>query len=102
MLRKKFLRTRTFTKNLFQIFDLFFISFTAQKMKSFIKDFFSKWDRIRRKFWIWSHLLKKPLMKNFIFCAAILPLFEKELLIIIITLIIILTKAFEAEVICKI
>ena len=32
---------------------------TAQKMKFFIKDFFSR---------IWSHLLKKSLMDNFIFC----------------------------------
>ena len=38
----------------------------AQKMKSFMKDFFSKCDHIRRKLLIWSHLLKKSLMKNFI------------------------------------
>ena len=42
---------------------------TAQKMKFSIKDFFSKCDQIRRKLRIWSHLLKKYLMKNFIFCA---------------------------------
>ena len=35
-----------------------------------IKDFFSKCDHIRRKLQIWSHLLKKSLMENFIFCAA--------------------------------
>ena len=40
---------------------------TAQKMKFSIKDFFSKCDRIRRKLLIWSHLLKKSLMENFIF-----------------------------------
>ena len=40
---------------------------TTQKMKFFIKDFFSKCDQIRRKMWIWSHLLKKFLMKNFNF-----------------------------------
>ena len=34
-----------------------------------IKDFFSKCDQIRRYLWIWSHLLKKSLMENFIFCA---------------------------------
>ena len=33
-------------------------------------DFFSKCDQIRRKLWIWSHLLKKPLMENFIFWAV--------------------------------
>ena len=42
---------------------------TEQKMKFSTKDFFSKCDQIRRKLRIWSHLLKKSLMKNFIFCA---------------------------------
>ena len=42
---------------------------TAQKMKFSIKDFFSKRDQIRRKLQIWSHLLKKFVMENFIFCA---------------------------------
>ena len=45
-------------------------STTAQKMKFFIKSFFSKCDKIRRKLRIWSHLLKKSLMENFIFCAV--------------------------------
>ena len=39
-------------------------------MEFFIKVFFSKCDQIRRKLWIWSHVLKKSLMKNFIFCAV--------------------------------
>ena len=43
---------------------------TAQKMKLSIKDFFSQCDQIRRKLRIWSHLLKKSLMENFIFCAV--------------------------------
>ena len=34
-------------------------------MKFFMKDFFSKCDQIRRKLRVWSHLLKKFLMKNF-------------------------------------
>ena len=38
-------------------------------MKFPIKDFFSKCDQIRRKLRIWSHLLKKSLMENFILCA---------------------------------
>ena len=42
----------------------------AQKMKLSIKDSFSKCDQIRRKLRIWSHLLKKSLMENFIFCAV--------------------------------
>ena len=33
-------------------------------MKFFVKDFFNKCDHIR------SHLLKKSLMENFIFCAV--------------------------------
>ena len=40
-------------------------------MKFSIKDFFSKCDQIRSFLQIWSHLLKKSLMKNFIFCAVI-------------------------------
>ena len=36
-------------------------------MKFFTKDFFSKCDEIRRKLRIWSYLLKKSLMENFIF-----------------------------------
>ena len=32
---------------------------TAQKVKFYINDFFSKCDKIRRKLRLWSHLLKK-------------------------------------------
>ena len=39
-------------------------------MKFSIKDFFSKCDQIHRKLQIWSHLLKRPLMENFIFCVV--------------------------------
>ena len=39
-------------------------------MKFSINYFFTKFDQIRRKLWIWSHLLKKSLMENFIFCAV--------------------------------
>ena len=35
-----------------------------------IKNFFSKCDQIRRKLRIWSHILKKSLMENFIFCTV--------------------------------
>ena len=46
--------------------------FTAQKMKFSIKDLFlfSKFDQIHSFLWIWSHLLKRSLMENFIFCAV--------------------------------
>ena len=40
-------------------------------MKFSIKDFFSKCDQIRKKLRIWSHLLKKYLVKNFIFCVVL-------------------------------
>ena len=57
--------TKNFTKKwgCVQVFS------TAQKMKFFIMDFFSKRDKIR------SHLLKKSLMENFIFCAVSLGSF---------------------------
>ena len=42
----------------------------AQKIKFSIKDFFSRCDQIRRKLGIWSHLLKKSSIENFIFCAV--------------------------------
>ena len=41
----------------------------AQKMKFSIKDFLSKCDQICSLLQIWSHLLKKSLMENFIICA---------------------------------
>ena len=43
---------------------------TVQKMKFSIKDFFSKCGQIRKKLRIWSHLLTKSLIENFIFCAV--------------------------------
>ena len=42
----------------------------AQIMKFSIKDFFRKRDQIRSFLWIWSHLLKKSLIENFIFYAV--------------------------------
>ena len=40
------------------------------KMKFSIKNFFSKCDQMRRKLRNWSHLLRKPLIESFIFCAV--------------------------------
>ena len=48
--------------------------FTAQKMKFFIKDFFSECDQICSFMLIWSYLLKKSLMEIFFFCAVFLKL----------------------------
>ena len=45
------------------------VQFTAQKVKYSVKDFFSNCDQIRRKLQTWSHLLKKSLKENFIFCV---------------------------------
>ena len=42
-----------------------------KKMKFSINDFFSKCDQIRSFLLIWSHLRKKSVMKNFVFCAAL-------------------------------
>ena len=47
-------------------------SFTAQKMKFSVKDFFSTFNQIRRKLRIWLHLLKKSLTDNFIFMQCLL------------------------------
>ena len=43
---------------------------TTQKMKFSRKDFFSKYDQICSFLQIWSHLLKKSYIENFIFCAV--------------------------------
>ena len=53
--------------------ELIFVKFrlhpSAQKIKFSIKNFFSKWNQIRS---IWSHLLMKSLIKNFVLrmCVA--------------------------------
>ena len=65
----------TFVEELSNCYEYFlrlseFPDFTAQKMKFSIKYFFSKYDQIRRKLRIWSHLLRKSLMENFIFFAV--------------------------------
>ena len=54
---------------------------TAQKMKFFIQDFFSKCDQIRNILGIWSHLRKISLMENLIFCAVILLTQDNGLLV---------------------
>ena len=45
-------------------------------MKFSIKTFFGKSDQIRRKLLIWSHLLKKSLMENFILVQYEISLFQ--------------------------
>ena len=46
------------------------LSNTVQQVKFSIKYFFGKYDQIRSFLRIWSHLLKKYLIENFIFCAV--------------------------------
>ena len=41
-------------------------------MKFSIKDFFSKCDQMHSFLGIWSHLLKKSFLENFIFCVVML------------------------------
>ena len=48
-------------------------------MKFSIEDFFSKSDQIRNLLRIWSHLLKKSSMENFILCAMYLANFNVKL-----------------------
>ena len=43
---------------------------TVQKMNFSFKYFFSKCDQVHSFLRIWSHLLKKSLKENFIFCAV--------------------------------
>ena len=47
--------------------------FTARKMTLSNMAFSSECDQIRRKLQVWSHLLKKSLMKKFIFCVILSP-----------------------------
>ena len=49
---------------------IFLMKMHCAKNEVFIKDIFSKCGQIRRKLWIWSHLLEKLLMENFPFCAV--------------------------------
>ena len=55
---------------------------TAQKMKLSVKEFFSKYEQILRKLRIWSHLLKKSLLENFIFVQCWLILQHKTITIL--------------------
>ena len=59
------------------------MTYPARKMKFSINDLFSKCDQIRSFLRIWSHLLKKSLMENFIFCAISIKVFELRLLLVI-------------------
>ena len=81
ILKKKLRYKCFFFKKFFRIpllkmpsYDSFWTT-TLHKLKFFIKDFFSKCDQMHSFLWIWSHLLKKSIMENFIFCAVPAPNF---------------------------
>ena len=83
LLTKKLI-IKTLTKSLLMDDELFFAvcltdeRHTAQKMKFSMKGFFSEYDQILRNLRIWSHLLKKSFMENFIFCTVAISLFSSR------------------------
>ena len=54
-----------------KIFPSNSLPYTEQKMKFSIKDYFTKCDQICSFLRIWSQLLKKSFIENFIFCAVL-------------------------------
>ena len=72
--RKNLMRCgKRWNQNSLKGIELFFENSNEEhwtKMKFFIKSFFSKCNQIQRKLRIWSHLLKKSLMENVVFCAV--------------------------------
>ena len=73
----KFYRKRTI-RDENMISTLSYYYYATQKMKISIMDFFSKCDQIRSFLRIWSHLLKKSLMENFIFCSMLTSSLNKD------------------------
>ena len=64
---------RNFSQDLSKILRLRYLRacYTLhKKIKVSIKDFCSKCDPFPNLLQLWSHLLKKSLMENFIFCAV--------------------------------
>ena len=73
-------------------------------MKFSIQDFFIKCDQIRKKLGDWSHLQKKSLNKDFIFCAVKANMFHPMLsldpgIFIILTLVLSVTFLFTSVVV---
>ena len=52
-------------------------------MKLSMKNFFSKCDQIRSFLRMWSCLLKKSLMENFIFCAVFVAYIGQALVTVV-------------------
>ena len=64
------LQETTCSESVFRLLNCNIIKNTAQNLEFSITDFFSKCDQIRRFLRIWSHLLKKSVMENFILRAV--------------------------------
>ena len=62
-------RTKTHWRCGFILLTRYKEIYTVQKMNFSIKNFLSKCDQVRSFMRIWSHLLKKSSMENFIFCG---------------------------------
>ena len=68
-------------KNIFNPFkNIFSCQRLYQTLECAFNDFLSKCDQIRRNLRIWSYLLKKSLMKNFIFCTVYISVEGKIIL----------------------
>ena len=52
-------------------YEVWIMTYTAQKMKFSIEDFFSKCDQIHRKLRIWSHLLTKSFIQKLYFLCSV-------------------------------
>ena len=68
---KHYLILYLLTSNLYIKIFLYHCKLYCTKNKFSIKEFFSKCEQIRSFLRIWSHLLTKSLMENFIFCAVL-------------------------------
>ena len=58
--------------------EIFFPKSTGQKIKFFMKNFlWTNCEQISRNLWSRSHLLKKSWAEELIFCAVVVPKFQK-------------------------
>ena len=72
-------KVRVFPLKVNLVIRLIIIIHSVQKKMKFpVKDIFSKCDQMPSFLRIWSHLLKKSLMENYIFCAVSVSSAEAE------------------------
>ena len=72
LLKKVWRLLRGFLRNFYNMQNITWkVHITKSQHKKWrIKNFLSKYYQIRSFLWLWSHLLKKSLLENFIFCAV--------------------------------